>query len=108
MTEISQITSELNEALKDIKQSLSSLRKQGVDVTLTELKTFNIPSKIQLAEISKEDSDVSKVKQLLLEVKEEIDTIKLEVEAEMREKEMREKIDASAIELEIVDGTIKK
>ena len=72
------IIDEMKRILKELRGEISQLRKKGVDMGIAELKIINIPSKIQMAEITKKSDDVIKVRQLLAEAKKEIDSIKQE------------------------------
>lgn len=64
--------------LKELKEELSQLRKNGFNVKIPELKILQIPSKIQLAEITGEEKDILIVRQLLAETREEIESVKSE------------------------------
>ena len=72
------IIDEMKRILKELRGEISQLRKKGVDMGIAELKIINIPSKIQMAEITKKDDDIIKVRQLLTEAKKEIESIKQE------------------------------
>ena len=64
--------------LKELRDEISQLRKKGIDAKIAELKIINIPSKIQMAEITKKDDDIIKARQLILEAKKEIESIRKE------------------------------
>ena len=72
------IIEEMKRILKGLKGEISQLRKKGADMKIAELKITNIPSKIQMAEITKKNDDIIKVRQLLTEAKKEIESIKQE------------------------------
>ena len=72
------IIEEMKRILKELKGEISQLRKKGVDMGIAELKIINIPSKIQMAEITKKSDDLIKVRQLLAEAKKEIESAKQE------------------------------
>lgn len=84
--------------LKELKEELSQLRKNGFNVKIPELKILQIPSKIQLAEIMGEEKDISIVRRLLAETKEEIESVKSkspEIESSVA------KIDVKALDEEL-------
>ena len=72
------IIAEMQSMLKELRDEISQLRKKGIDAKIAELKIINIPSKIQMAEITKKDDDIIKARQLILEAKKEIESIRKE------------------------------
>jgi len=62
-----------NEEYAEIYGMISTARKQGKDMFIPELKLRNIKSKIKFLEASREQADYEKVKQLLEDVRTEIE-----------------------------------
>lgn len=63
----------LKSNLNKIKVELSAARKKGINAGIAELMLMNIPSKIQMAEITMDKKDINKVMELLNSAKKELD-----------------------------------
>ena len=64
----------LKEQLNEIKQKISQCRKKGLDTKIAELKIMDIPSKINMVEITKDFKDIQKINEMLNNVRIEIDS----------------------------------
>ncbi len=63
----------LNSEFYEIKQKMSELRKAGIDVKIAEFKSANIPSKIDMIKITKDNKDIEKIKNMIQEVRQELE-----------------------------------
>ena len=66
------------ENLNDLKIRLSQLRKKGINAKIAELRIMQIPAKIKMAEITKENKDAQKIMVLLNAAKQEIEELEKE------------------------------
>lgn len=79
MTEGIDLTIEnLKLQLSDIKQKTSQCRKKGLDTKIAELKIMLIPSKIKMAEITRDYKEVQKINNMLNDAKAELEDIEKE------------------------------
>ena len=67
----------LKEKLNEIKQKMSQCRKKGLDTKIAELKAMAIPSKIRMAEATKDSKDIQKINEMLNYAKVEIDDLEI-------------------------------
>ena len=65
----------LKEQLNELKQKISQLRKKGMNMKLADIRLMSIPSKIKMAEITKDYKDVQKINLMLKDAREEIRSI---------------------------------
>lgn len=65
----------LKEQLNELKQKISQLRKKGMNMKLADIRLMSIPSKIKMAEITKDYKDVQKINIMLNYAREEIASI---------------------------------
>ncbi|MBR9690837.1 hypothetical protein GOV08_04080 [Candidatus Woesearchaeota archaeon] len=82
-----------NARLKELKEMISEVRKEGKDPYMANLKLKNIPSKIHLAEVTRRQTDLDLVRDMLAET----------------EKELREAMDEKItnVKKEVEEGAIK-
>jgi predicted nucleic acid-binding Zn-ribbon protein len=78
MDKLENMFESLKNEYRELKAEVSEFRKKGFDTTIVNLKLMNIPSKIQLAESTREYRDIEKVKMMLNNIKSEISDIKSE------------------------------
>jgi hypothetical protein len=64
--------------LEELKTRMSKLRKIGKDPLLAEAMTRNIHTKIQYAEVTRNEDDINRVKKMLEEAEKEIEEIEAE------------------------------
>ncbi|MBI2646844.1 hypothetical protein HYW99_00015 [Candidatus Woesearchaeota archaeon] len=64
--------------LNEIKQKISQCRKKGLDTKIAELKMMLIPSKIKMAEITRDYKEVQKINNMLNDAKAELENIEKE------------------------------
>ena len=67
----------LKEQFSEIKQKISQCRKRGFDTKIAELKAMAIPSKIKMAEATKDSKDIQKINEMLNYAKVEIDDLEI-------------------------------
>ena len=65
----------LKEQLNELKQKISQLRKKGMNMKLADIRLMSIPSKIKMAEITKDYKDVQKINIMLNDARQEIGSI---------------------------------
>lgn len=70
----------LKSQLNSIKQRISQCRKKGLYTKIAELKITSIPSKIMMAEATKDFKDAQKVSRLLSDAAVEVENIEREAE----------------------------
>ena len=63
----------LKTQVADLKQQFSQARKKGFDVSLPYLKFMNLPSKVGVAEATKNTEDIKRVILLLDEIRKELE-----------------------------------
>jgi len=73
MSGIELVIDNMKTELNDLKQQISEARKSGATLTIVDLKIMSIPAKIGIAEATKEFKDVKKIKEMLTEVKKELE-----------------------------------
>ena len=61
--------------LNEIKQKISQCRKKGLDTKIAELKIMAIPSKIKMAEITRDYKEAQKINNMLNNAKAELEDI---------------------------------
>ncbi len=66
----------------ELKGKISALRKKGKDPIMAEIKLMNVPPKIKMVEVTYNEKDVKKVKELLDDVRKEISNLEKEVQLE--------------------------
>lgn len=64
--------------LNEIRQKISQCRKKGLDTKIAELKMMLIPSKINMAEITRDYKEVQKINNMLNNAKAELENIEKE------------------------------
>jgi hypothetical protein len=64
----------MKEELEELKRDLAEARKLGKDTKIAELIVMAIPSKLRYAEITGERKDIGKVKSLLKNARDEIES----------------------------------
>ena len=74
--EVNESIDELRGRLKELKDLISKLRKEGFDMTIPTLRITNIPTRINIAEITLDREDFQKAKELLEETMKEIVLVK--------------------------------
>lgn len=62
----------LKEQLAEIKQKISLLRRKGIDMRIADLRLMSLPSKIKMAEITKDYKDVQKINSMLDSARDDI------------------------------------
>jgi hypothetical protein len=64
-----EIISSADRELEEIKQRLTTSRKQGEDCLIEELRLMSLPSKIRLFDATENKDDLNKIKQIINSLK---------------------------------------
>ena len=73
---IEELLDSLAEHLAELKEEASGIRKQGVDTTMADLRIIDALPKIKLARATYEQKDIDAIKNVLAQIKHEIDEAK--------------------------------
>ena len=73
-----QTIEELKWEFEKISEDLSAFRKKGEDVFITGLKAMQVPGKIKMAEATKDEKDIDRLRMLIKEIQNEIGQIAVE------------------------------
>ncbi|MBW2997821.1 hypothetical protein KY349_05770 [Candidatus Woesearchaeota archaeon] len=66
----------LEDHLKEMKDEVSELRRQGIDTTIVDMMMMDILPKVRMAKITNDQQDVDAVKRLLARMHNEVDELK--------------------------------